>query len=1091
MKKILLNFLWVLMLLGSQAYAQSQTVTGRITGKDDGQPLAGVSVTIKGARTGTQTNADGKYSITVPSGNATIVFSFIGFITSEQVAKPVINLVLIPAQNQLNEVVVVPYGTAKRETFVGSAASISAKDLQNRQVANPLNALAGAAPGIQVNTSSGQPGASPTIRIRGFGSVNASNDPLIIVDGVQYEGSISNINSEDIENMSVLKDASSTSLYGAKAANGVIIITTKKGKKGIGQLSVKATTGVSRRGVPEYDRVNAYQYYPLEWQAYRNSIFYAANSGLNLEQASMLASGLGTRNTNNLQVLNGKTYLDISQTLGSLVSGGVYKQSNNPFNVSGTQIVDVNGNINPNAQLRYNDLDWYKPLERTAARQDYSLSYSGATDKTDYYASLGYTNEKGYLLKTDFSRLNARLNINTQATKWFRTGLNFTGTSTQSNQSPATDGGTSYVNPIFFARNIGPIYNVYAHDPATGASLYNADGSPVYDLGGLTALGVPSRASGASPGRHILQETLLNDNLFKRNLFSVRTYGEVSFLKHFKFTTNLSADYSSNYGSSFDNPIVGDGAPAGRSTRTTTLTTTYNLNQILNYSQTFNKHNFDVLVGHENYSRLYDVLSGSRNTLVVGGNTELVNYTTTSNLTSYKDRDRSEGYFSRVNYDYDQKYLFSASIRRDATSRFAENVRWGTFGSVGLGWRVDREDFLKSYTWIDLLKLRTSYGTVGNYQTLYSNGSQAYYLYQALYDINNNAYESGFSQQTTAGNPNLQWEVNKQLDLAVEFGFFKNRITGSVEYYDRRSSNLLFSVPLPVSNGVTAQWQNVGTMYNRGFEVNLGGDPVRTKNFTWSINLNASTLKNRITKMPDAQKEIVSGTRKLSEGHSIYDFYTRSFSGVDPSDGSSLYIPNDGLTGSTVRTVNGVSYTTSASNAKLMYVGESSVPKVFGSLSNSFRYKNFDFSFLVNYSLGGKIYDSNYASLMSVSSYGSALHVDALKSWQKAGDVTEFPRLDQGNAANLYAASSRWLTNASYLYFRNASMSYNLPNKLLSKISVKNARVFVSGENLYLISARKGFDPSQAYTTNTAVIGSVTNAFVPSRILSLGLNVTL
>lgn len=353
MKKKLLVLLWVLLLIGSQTYAQSRTVTGRVTAKDDGQPLPGVSITIKGTKLGTQTNTEGRFSVTVPSSNTVLVFSFVGYSTQEIVATGNINLVLSPAQNQLNEVTIaVPYGTAKRETFVGSAAFITAKDLTNRPITNPLSALAGVAPGIQVNPASGQPGGAPAIRVRGFGSINSSNDPLIIVDGVQYQGALNNINTEDIENISVLKDASSTALYGAKAANGVIIVTTKRGKKGTGQFSVKATQGIIYRGIPEYDRVDAKQYYPLEWTAYRNSLAYAATNPLSLLDASILASGLGTRNASNQQVLNGRTYLDISQTLGALTVNGVYTQSNNPFNVPSTQIVDVNGKINPNADRK-------------------------------------------------------------------------------------------------------------------------------------------------------------------------------------------------------------------------------------------------------------------------------------------------------------------------------------------------------------------------------------------------------------------------------------------------------------------------------------------------------------------------------------------------------------------------------------------------------------------------------------------------------------------------------------------------------------------------------------------------------------------
>ncbi|WP_419802043.1 SusC/RagA family TonB-linked outer membrane protein [Mucilaginibacter sp.] len=1084
MRKKLLSSLWFFLLIGCYTYGQNRTVTGTVTGKDDGLPLPGVSVSVKGTKFGTQTNTTGRFSLSIPENNSVLVFSFLGYSTQEVSATGNLNISLNPVTNQLNEVTItVPYGTANRETFVGSAASVSSKDLTNRPVTNPLSALAGVAPGIQVNPASGQPGGAPAIRVRGFGSINSSNDPLIIVDGVQYQGALNNINTEDIDNISVLKDASSTALYGAKAANGVIIVTTKRGRKGNSQFNVKATQGVIFRGIPEYDRVDAYQYYPLEWTGYRNSLVYATNNPLSIADANIIASGLGTRNANNQQVLNGRNYLDISQTLGALIVGGVYTQSNNPFNVPSTQIVDVNGKINPAAQLRYNDLDWLKETLRTSNRKEYTLNYSGGTDKTDYYTSVGYLNEKGFAKKSDFDRLTARLNVNTQATKWLKTGVNMNGTVSETNSTTTTS--TSYVNPFFFSRNIGPVYNVYAHNPVTGANLYDALGNKIYDTGGLGNLGVPSRASGASPGRHVLQEILLNDNSFKRNLFSTRAYGEVSFLKYFKFTTNLSADYSNTYTSSYQNQIVGDGAPGGRATRTASFITTYNLNQLLNYSQTFDKHSVSVLAGHENYSRLIDVLDGSRNTQLLAGNTELANFTTTSNLTSYKDRDRSEGYFSQLNYDYDQKYLFSASVRRDGVSRFGSDVRWGTFGSAGAGWRVDRENFLRDVTWIDLLKIRSSFGTVGNYQTLDSNGNPTYYPYQSVYDINNNALEPGFSQNTVVGNPNLEWEVNKTLDVGIEFGLFKNKLSGSVEYYNRKSSNLLFLVPQPLSSGITSQYQNIGTMYNKGVEVNLAGEPVRFKNFSWNVNFNATTIKNRITKMPDGQPEIVTGTKKLAVGHSIYDFYLRQYAGVDPSDGSALYIPNDGATGTSIRTINGINYTTAITNAKLDYNGTSSIPDVYGALTNTFSYKGLSLSILINYQLGGKIYDSNYASLMSISSYGSALHKDILNSWMKPGDITDIPRIDQGNSTNLYAASSRWLTNASYLYFRNATLNYSLPNKFVSKISVKNARIYASGENLFLISGRKGMDPTQNFN------GTVTNGYVPQRIISLGLNFSL
>jgi len=1082
MKKFLLNFLWVLLLIGSQAYAQGP-VSGRVTGKDDGLPLAGVSVTAKGTKVGTQTGPDGRFTINVQSGT-TLVFSYIGFITQEASASANLNIAMLSAPNQLNDVIAVPYGTAKRETFVGSAASITSKDLTNRPVSNPLSALAGVAPGVQVNPAIGQPGAAPVIRVRGIGSVNASNAPLIILDGVQYEGTVSNINAEDIENITVLKDASSTALYGAKAANGVIMINTKRGKKGANQVNIKATAGLMYRGVPEYDRLDAYQYYPMAWQAYRNALL-SANPTLTRAQASVLASGQGTIDplTNTQLPPTGSgiaattRFPSISQTLGSLNNGNLITQSNNPFNVPANQIVDVNGVINPNAQLRYDDLDWLAAVRQPSNRQDYTLSYNGANEKTDYYVSVGYVNEKGFTVKSDFDRLTARLNVNTQATKWFKTGVNMSGAVSSSNT--LTSGGSSYINPFFFSRSIGPVYSVYAHNPATGEYLYDALGQKVYDTGALANLGVPLRPAGANGGRHVLQELLLNDVSFKRNIFSTRVYGEVSFLKHFKFTTNLSADYQSVYNSSYQNQLVGDGAPGGRTSRTANFNTYYNLNELLDYSQTFDKHNFKILAGHENYTRLFDGLSAGRNTQLLAGNTELVNFTTISSATSSKDRDRYEGYIGRFNYDYDQKYILEASIRRDGSSRFSRDSRWGTFGSGGIGWRIDREDFLRNISWIDLLKLRSSYGAVGNYQT------DGLYPYQSLYDIANNGAEPGYLQSTTVGNPNLKWEVNKQLDVAIEFGFFKNRLSGSIEAFDRRSSNLLFNVPLPVSSGVSIQTQNIGEMYNKGIELNLAGDAIRGKNFSWNINFNATSIKNRITKMPVETPFIVSGINRLEKDHSIYDQYTRIFAGVDPSDGSTLYVPQEGATGASIRTINGVQYTIDQNLAIQQYTGKSAFPKVYGALTNTFNYKDFSFSFLVNYQLGGTVYDSQYQSLMSVASYGGAMHSDILKSWMNPGDVTDIPRIDNLRSTALNATSTRWMKSASYAYFRNATLNYTVPKKLLAKLNVKNARIFVSGENILLISARKGLDPTQSFS------GTVDYAYPQQRILSLGLNVAL
>jgi TonB-dependent SusC/RagA subfamily outer membrane receptor len=408
------------------------------------------------------------------------------------------------------------------------------------------------------------------------------NDPLYVVDGVVYDGGISNINMDDVESMSVLKDAASTALYGSRGSNGVIIITTKRGKKNRNQLSFKVTQGISERGIPEYDRVNAFEYYPLMWEAYRNSLVYAATP-----------VPIGTANQT---ATNG-----IKTNLGY-----------NPFNVANNDIVRTDGTLNPNAQLLWaDDLDWNKDLKSQGYRQEYGLNYNGGNEKSDYFASFGYLSDKGFIIRSDLRKFTGRLNVNTQPLKWFKTGLNIAGTVTNSNTASDASS-TGYVNPFFFARNMGSIYPVYAHNQTTGEYMLDALGNRFYDYGNMSAIGIPNRPAGGSPGRHAPQETKLNEQLFKRNILSARGYADVYFTKDLKFTTNISVDLTSYYGSTYDNNIIGDGAPAGRASKESSTTTSYTFNQLLSYSKAIKEHNFSILAGHENYSYNYNNFTGSR-----------------------------------------------------------------------------------------------------------------------------------------------------------------------------------------------------------------------------------------------------------------------------------------------------------------------------------------------------------------------------------------------------------------------------------------------------------------------------------------------
>ncbi len=1058
MRKLLL--LLSICLFATGLWAQNRVITGKVLdGK--GSPIPGASIQVKGTTTGTSANVEGNFSITVSSSARTLVISNVNF-ASQEVAitgKSSVAVTLQSVTDNLGEVVVVAYGTVKKEALTGSVGTIKAAQIAQRPIGNVTNAIEGAIPGVVTTSSNGQPGSGLAIRVRGFGSINATSDPLFVVDGAPYVGGSSNINPDDVESVTVLKDAASTSLYGSRAANGVVMITTKKGQRGRNNVSLKATNGVVSRGLAEYDRLDAKQYYPIQWEAYRNSLVYpASGAAISLDSANRVASGLTSR----------------TSILGLL--------SYNPFNVAGNTIVGVDGKINPNAALIYgDDLDWTNDLMRNGTRKDYNLNFNGGADKSDYFVSLGYIKEEGFTKRSDLERYSARLNVNVQPKTWFKTGLNISGNYSVSNT--ASDGGsTNFVNPFFFSRNVGPIYPVYAHNMTTGQFLLDASGNKFYDLGNMGgAQGVPNRPSGGFAGRHAIAETLLNEAIFRRTVASARTYQEFTFLKNFKFTNTVAIDFQTQNDATYENTLVGDGAPAGRSRRSTSSSTGLVATQLLNYAQTFGSHRVEALAGHESFNQRESGLDAFKQGQSLSGNTELGNFTTINSANSSVDRYRVESYFSRVNYDFQSKYFLSGSIRRDGNSRFATESRWGTFWSVGGGWKIDKENFMRGVTWIDALKLRGSYGVVGNADGI------GFYAYQGLYVFANNANEPGIVQSQTASlNRSLSWEKNKQFDIGIDFSLFKGRINGSVEYYDRGSSDLLFSVPQALSTGILSVNKNTATMFNKGIELQLNGDIVRTKDFTWNMNVNVSTVKNEITKMPEGIPEFISGTKKFSVGQSIFGYWLRTYYGVDPTDGAALYVA-DNTASTTGRRIlvnkNGGNdtLTTLQSNGKFEYHG-SSIPDLYGSFTQSFSFKGFTLSALFTFQLGGSTYDANFQGLMSSGTYGGALSTAVLNRWQKAGDITDVPRMDAGRLVDFNATSSRWLIDASYLNIRTVSVTYALPKALLSRWKVNNSQVFVSAENLAFFSKRKGLNNQQAFS------GVTSNGYPPARVISAGLS---
>ncbi len=952
----------------------------------------------------------------------------------------------------IDEVVVVAYGRQKKETVVGSNAQIKSDQFANRSISNAAQALEGNAPGVMIASQTGQPGSSPSIRIRGLGSYSASNAPLYVVDGTPFFGGIESINPNDIETINVLKDAASTSLYGSSAANGVVLITTKAGKKGRDVINLSTSTGFSERAVPQYDRLDAAQYYPIVWEALRNGVL-----GTTAYPTVAAANTYATNNLINILKVN------------------VYDVANN-------QLV-VDGVLNPDAKLKWTDLDWDEAVAKTGFRQNYDLNYSGGNEKTKYFASLGYLNETGYIIKSDFERFAGRLNVESKLRDWLKVGVNLAGTNTYGNS--AVDGASnanSIINPYYFARRMGPIYSPYLHD-ASGANVYDVNGDKVFDI-------TTTRGGDAYTGRHTILENLLNTNYNKYYNVATRFMTEIRLMKDLYLTSNVGYDTRNRTNRGYTNKILGDAAPAGAASRTNSTRQTITWNQLLNYHKKFGSHDLEVLLGHESNKMIFEETYGYKQGQVADNNDDLINFVTPTSLTSFTDKYNKEGVFTRANYNFAEKYLLSGSIRWDASSRFAADTRWSHFWSVGAGWRINKEAFLRDSKFVNELKLRGSYGQVGNDGILDTNDDSNYYAYQTLFSLGyNNASEPGVYLGTVA-DPAITWESNNQKDIALDFGFLQNRISGSVELYKRDTKALLFNVPKPVSAGIPGSIisQNVGDMYNKGIEIALNVVPVKTENVRWDLFVNASKFKNSVTRLPDGQTEIISGTKKIMVGHSLYDFWLRQWVGVDPANGNGLFLLDDqyatALNPASDYVYNGVNVTTSSNRAKYDYSG-TSIPDWYGSFGTNLSVKNFYLNTLFTFAVGGKIYDTNYAQLMSGYPQGIALSSDILNRWQNVGDVTDVPKLTTANAYTQYsAASTRWLVDADYLNIRSVTFGYNFSSELIRQFDISSLKLYINGENLWAKTSRKGMEPNESFS------GTTVNRYSPARVLSLGLNVS-
>ncbi len=1043
MRKIF-SLLAGLLLLSAQLLAQTRTITGRITDANN-NPVVNASVVVKGSKVGTTTKADGTFSLTVPDNAKTLTISSIEFVEQDVSIgnRTAINVSLLPKSESLSEVIVsVPYGTIKKTSFTGSEATVTSRVIERQQVTSVTRVLEGTVPGIISTNGGGAPGSGADIRIRGFGSINGSSTPLYVLNGVPYDGSISSISNDEIETVTVLKDAAAAALYGSRAANGVIMITTKKGKRGKNAVSANVRQGFMSRGIPEYSRVGQKDYYELNWESIRNSF-----------------------------VAQGDSYTIAGQKASAQLTDGnhlVY----NAYNVPAAQLVDpVTGKLNPNAKLLWTD-SWEDALFRTAARTNANVNISGGGDKSDYFLSLGYLNEQGTMKNTGYKRYNFRLNVNTAATTWLNAGLNVDGA--LSNNNNVLNGGTATSNPFYYTRQMGPIYPVYQYD-GSGNVVLDSLGQKVLDWGVPAQMGTRPYA-----GNSNLVGSLALDNRSGQLInANANSFVEVKFLKNFSFKTTLGFNIWDNRTTTYQNNQYGDAANVrGRSTKTTTRQSSLTLNEVLSWSENFGQHSVRALAGHENYRLQSNALTLTRTGFQFPGQTELDNAALTESVGgSNEDNHRIESYFAGVNYEFDQKYLVSGSFRRDGSARFIDSVRWGNFYSAGVGWRISQEKFMGHIKWLNELKLKASYGEQGN------ENIGLYYQYLDYYFADGSG---GYSTPARPANPALKWEANKTLNVGFDFAILNNRLQGTIEYFNKVSNNLLFDVPVPTSTGNASYWANAGALKNYGIEVQLGYNAIRKRDFDWRVDVALTHFKNKVTKLPPVQRErgIISGTKRLLEGRSIYDFWVREYAGVDAATGEALYYTD--VLGTDGKPTGQRVLTNDVTKASYYYKG-TAVPDISGGVTNSFRYKNFDLSFLVTFSYGGLFYDGNYAGIMHSGSYGIAWASDILGRWQKPGDVTNVPKVQNSRISLQDGVSSRFLMDASYVNIKNISLSYTFPVSLMHRIgnAVSSIQVFGNIDNAYLFTAKKGMDPQRSFA------GTADATYPPFRTITFGLNVKL
>jgi TonB-linked SusC/RagA family outer membrane protein len=1078
------------------ASAQMRTVTGTVVEEANDEPIIGASVTPAGSTKGVVTDIDGNFSLQVPAGVKAITVSYVGFVSQTvTITGNHLTIALKNSAEMLDDVIVVAYGTAKKSEYTGSAGVIKSDQLEDALVSNVTNAISGKVAGVQTLSSNGQPGTSASVRIRGVGSINAGSSPLYVVDGLPFDGDIAAISPSDIESMTVIKDAASTALYGARGANGVILVTTKRGKEGAAKISVDMRWGVNSRAIPQYDVIT-------DSRQYIENVYKA------LYQTAGDYYGYSTHAQKYQYAIN-----NIWSSLG-------YQTWTVP---QGQYIVGNNGKFNPNATPGYSDGryyyiadDWEKGTLSNGLRQEYNIGITGGTERLSYYISGNYLGDEGIITNSHFKRLSTRAVIDYQAKKWLKIGANLSYTYTNSGYPDDQTDSASTGNAFALVNQLGPVYPMYIRD-ANGNIMYNTTyNRAIYDYGdgadyGLGRTGYSRNVlSSSNPA----SDLLYNTEEYLSDVFDGKWYATITPLAGLTVTGTVGFHSENDRMHYLANNLYGQSANyGGQASQAADRTRTINLQALASYTRQFGDHNLSLMVGFENQSLQVEEVNAIGSTLYDPSSWVVNNTIDDKNGYGYQANLVHRGFLANFKYNYLGRYYFTLAGRRDGSSRFAPEHRWGNFWSISGAWDISKESFMaEAKSYLDLLKFRVSFGQNGN-----DGIGTNYIAYADQYRISgaDGIWSDGVLYYK--GNRDITWETSNSFNAGFDFSFWHGKLSGSLEYYQRQTSDMLFNIPVSPSLGYSSYPANVGSMRNNGVELDLNYTIIDNKNITWDVNANLTMGSNKVLKLDsrllntntswqnDSKQGWLSGSNIYVEGKSMYNLWMVEWAGVNPENGAALYytwgdkldengdkIPysyaEDGVTVTQYvqERQTTESYIDAYNNGRV--ATGNLMPKGYGGFGTTVRAYGFDFSANFAYQFGGRIYDSAYASYMydgDSQSLGSTWHKDILNAWSYEGQITNVPRLataTKGYASN--SLSTRFLTSSNYVSLNNITLGYTLPGKLTRKAFLESVRFYCTAENVALWSKRKGLDPRQSY------VSSDNSTYSPIRSISGGVKVT-